>query len=574
MIIVLIILTHGFIHAQNVIESEAVNAAVRFVSELKQTVWTNDSVSGVSILNRNNGGIIYEVIGCDGCSVLLSGRKECEPILGYIPAENKPFSGALIDHFSELPDGLRGLLDDYSEQVLYCTNHAVPSTCIEKWNRLLDGKSTALTSSAIQIPALINTKWGQAKSNDGYTGAYNHYCFDTNACTNCPAGCVAVAMAQVMRYWLFPLNIPWRCNQFDWSNMPNQLIGKNNSHYIQQREAISKLIHNCGTSVHTDYCPNSQCQSGIPYYSMGNIITALKDTFGYSETMVLNYKDAETNWETLLLNELQQSRPIIYFGMGSGGHAFICDGCIADTIQQLYYFHFNWGWTGTADGYFPLSALRPDDGHTVHDYSSFQGAIFHIFPSDCFQNIIMECNNDFAHTAIRTISTVNDFQNNYHLYRIRSGAKVHLYAGHEIFLTNGFYAEQNAVFTAAIAPCGSSSMTTFSDIIPDLYGSENSTDTLPAPKSLQTEATQSGDAALTVYPNPTDDLLYIELSGAGIATVALYDLQGRVVTGTHTGAPQQGGTATMSMRNVPAGVYVLRVTDADGKEYRQKVVRR
>ena len=30
----------------------------------------------------------------------------------------------------------------------------------------------------------------------------------------------------------------------------------------------------------------------------------------------------------------------------------------------------------------------------------------------------------------------------------------------------------------------------------------------------------------------------------------------------------------MSMRNVPAGVYVLRVTDADGKEYRQKVVRR
>ena len=84
----------------------------------------------------------------------------------------------------------------------------------------------------------------------------------------------------------------------------------------------------------------------------------------------------------------------------------------------------------------------------------------------------------------------------------------------------------------------------------------------------------AGDAALTVYPNPTDDLLYIELSGAGIASVALYDLQGRVVTGTHTGAPQQGGTATMSMRNVPAGIYVLRVTDVDGKEYRQKVVRR
>ena len=82
----------------------------------------------------------------------------------------------------------------------------------------------------------------------------------------------------------------------------------------------------------------------------------------------------------------------------------------------------------------------------------------------------------------------------------------------------------------------------------------------------------AGDAALTVYPNPTDDLLYIELSGAGIANIALYDLQGRVVETGH--APSLRGTATINMRNIPAGVYVLHVTDGDGKEYRQKVVRR
>ena len=38
-----------------------------------------------------------------------------------------------------------------------------------------------------------------------------------------------------------------------------------------------------------------------------------------------------------------------------------------------------------------------------------------------------------------------------------------------------------------------------------------------------------GDAVLTVHPNLTDDMLYIELSGAGIANAALYDLQGRLV---------------------------------------------
>jgi hypothetical protein len=311
---------------------------------------------------------------------------------------------------------------------------------------------------------------------------------------------------------------------------------------------------------------------------MGDIITALRDTFGYSESMVLNYKDEETNWEIVLLNELQQSRPVIYFGTGARGHAFICDGCIADTIQQLYYFHFNWGWRGTADGYYPLSALKPDDGYTVHDYSSNQGAIFHIFPGDCFQNIIMECDNDFAHTAIRTFSAVNDFQNNNHLYRIRSGAKVHLNAGHEILLTDGFYAEQNAVFIATIVPCGSSSMTTFSDIISDLYGLDNPADTLPAPKSLQTEVSPADDAGvfdtpLRVWPNPTDDLLFVELRGAEIASVALYDLQGRIMTGV-CDTPLQKATTTLNMKSVPAGVYVLRVTDAEGREHQQKIVRK
>ena len=80
----------------------------------------------------------------------------------------------------------------------------------------------------------------------------------------------------------------------------------------------------------------------------------------------------------------------------------------------------------------------------------------------------------------------------------------------------------------------------------------------------------------SVYPNPTDDLLFVELRGAEIARVALYDLQGWMVTGAgaHAGAPQQGTTATMNLRNVPAGVYLLRVTDADGKEYHRKIVKR
>ena len=81
---------------------------------------------------------------------------------------------------------------------------------------------------------------------------------------------------------------------------------------------------------------------------------------------------------------------------------------------------------------------------------------------------------------------------------------------------------------------------------------------------------QNGETHLNVYPNPTDDILYVELSGAGIKSVGLYDLQGRVVTGV-CDTPQRGNVA-INVRSVPAGVYVLRVTDENGKEYHRKVV--
>jgi len=77
---------------------------------------------------------------------------------------------------------------------------------------------------------------------------------------------------------------------------------------------------------------------------------------------------------------------------------------------------------------------------------------------------------------------------------------------------------------------------------------------------------------ISVYPNPTDDLLFVELSGAGITHAVVYDLQGRIVADMSNA----GGrfTATVNVHSIPAGVYLLRVTDTDGKEYHQKIVKK
>ncbi len=78
-----------------------------------------------------------------------------------------------------------------------------------------------------------------------------------------------------------------------------------------------------------------------------------------------------------------------------------------------------------------------------------------------------------------------------------------------------------------------------------------------------------------VHPNPTDDLLFVELSnGAEIANIALYDLQGRVVGANNHSPLQTDATATLSLKSIPAGVYVLRVTDTEGREYHQKIVKK
>jgi hypothetical protein len=99
------------------------------------------------------------------------------------------------------------------------------------------------------------------------------------------------------------------------------------------------------------------------------------------------------------------------------------------------------------------------------------------------------------------------------------------------------------------------------------------TDPSAETRAKHTATDIADETALTVYPNPTDDLLFVELRGAGIANVALYDLQGRVVE-TLRATSLQDGTATLNVKSLPAGVYVLRVKDAEGREYQQKVVRR
>ena len=84
---------------------------------------------------------------------------------------------------------------------------------------------------------------------------------------------------------------------------------------------------------------------------------ALFENFNYDVGVQIYTRDyySVTSWKALLKKEIDAGRPVIYAGSSSSaGHAFVCDG-----YDDSGKFHFNWGWSGTSNGYYETSALNP-----------------------------------------------------------------------------------------------------------------------------------------------------------------------------------------------------------------------
>lgn len=82
-----------------------------------------------------------------------------------------------------------------------------------------------------------------------------------------------------------------------------------------------------------------------------------------------------SSFENYIYNELLQGRPVMVAGWttSGGGHTFVIDGY--DATNDLY--HVNWGWGGSYDGWFAMSALNPK---TSVAYNSNKVAIIGIQP--------------------------------------------------------------------------------------------------------------------------------------------------------------------------------------------------
>ena len=369
----------GVARADKVTPDVARRAAHNFLFAQRQQIWTlsqSDATVGI--------GNIYLFTAEEGGFVLLAGDDCVRPILGYSLESRIP---------DTLPEHVWSWMAAYGDEVgRLCAMRMEPSDMVRReWHSLLE-PSEPQPLYTVAVAPMLTTQWRQSTY-------YNSMCpYNSSSGQRTLAGCVAVAMAQVMRYWQHPqqgtgsntytsstygtISADFGNTTYAWSDMPATLTATSSDAAVA---AVATLVFHAGVSVNMSYGTSA---SSATTASSNNINTvtaerALRTYFGYTPTLHSIRKEAlgDSLWMDMLNTELVAGRPVLYSGHDtSGGHSFVCDGS-----DSSGHYHFNWGWGGYCDGYYLIGALNPAPGgaggNATSHYNLTNRAIIGIRPA-------------------------------------------------------------------------------------------------------------------------------------------------------------------------------------------------
>ena len=273
--------------------------------------------------------------------VIIAGDDRARQILAY--GDEDYFDAA------DVPDCIQDWLDTYAMQIA-----GIDGATTHHSANYAPTQSLAASSKS-RIAPMLTSNWAQGLP-------FNQQCATTTegGSNYCPAGCVAIAMAQILYYYksgtqcvAIPGYTSQRLNRympalpatiFNYSVMNDWYENEVNNSTSAQETA--KLVRYCAQSVQMNFGVNSssatsQRNAFVYYFGFD------KDAMQHSRT------DYNANdWENMVYTELAGGRPVyISARKESGGHAFICDG------YENGLFHINWGWRSHQNGYFALNAL-------------------------------------------------------------------------------------------------------------------------------------------------------------------------------------------------------------------------
>ncbi|MBR4218902.1 MAG: C10 family peptidase [Bacteroidales bacterium] len=331
--------------------------------------------------DSKSGTALFYVFQVGNGFVMVAADDAVKPILGYSVTNSFPTSN--------MPVNMRSWIKNYGDEIQYVISNSIVAdkSVRAQWENVSSetGNQTKGGAKSGSVAPLLKTTWNQWPY-------YNKFCPGTGD-DQAPTGCEATAMAQIINYYEYPAHgkgthrytpvyetygeqfADFGATTYQYSLMPNEL---NENSSEAQVDAVATLMYHCGVALAMDYRPtesgayteaarvafinhfNYDAQSTLKTYKYTVAGYGLPTTY----TRVV-YEDDE--WIQLLKDALDEEHPILYSGSsGKNGHAFVCDGYDAND-----YFHINWGWGGSCDGYFAIGALNPNDDYAFNDDNEF-----------------------------------------------------------------------------------------------------------------------------------------------------------------------------------------------------------
>lgn len=400
----------------------------------------------VASLSTTNGTAFYSVSFGEKGTVFMSSDTDIEPIIAFVKN-----GASALEKGSPLWTLLNRDLSRRASAV-----KASSAGARARWARLLRGGVYLATASEnqmeflpetdVRVAPFVKTKWNQSeaytqRSAEGATFCYDYYVprplvtyenADGTVIKSepeaVPCGCVATAMAQVMRFWTYPMGEVPKFNNncerpidgvrivyspdgstiaevhssveavaleaggaaYDWANMPEFPLqywgglwyGKEVDE--TQCEAIGRLTYDCGVAVKMSY--DLSIKGGSGAYGR-DIDDAMKEKFGFQSAAYFGgsyalSSDAKTRANVILSN-LDAECPVILCITGDGGHAVVADGYGISGPEETAYVHLNMGWGGQNDVWYNLPLI--DTGDNPEEFEGFdtiQEVVYNIFPTN------------------------------------------------------------------------------------------------------------------------------------------------------------------------------------------------
>ena len=349
-------------------------------------------VADVQTMTGMAGEPVYHVVHLVPSGfVIVPADDLVEPILSftnaqtYEPSAQDPLTALVTANVS------RRLADAYAAAASGRLQIESATPAQEKWGDLIGkagvtqkelGILALQTISDVRVAPFLKTRWAQGDICS--TPGYNYFTPNHN-----PAGCAAIAMAQLMYYHRYPAAAIGQHlftisvldkeqtaftrggdgagGPYQWAAM---VPAPDCTTTMEQRQAIAALCYDAGVAVRMNYAPEG---SGSDAFA---ITAALKSTFAFRNGIsgANNGRNLGTGLAGMINPNLDAEYPVILGILGQTGHAVVVDGYGYDASTRIkaLYHHLNMGWGGHEDIWYNL----PDVGN----YDTIPVCIYNLFP--------------------------------------------------------------------------------------------------------------------------------------------------------------------------------------------------